>query len=84
MTCLKPGTAPAVCSPLTRQPMRAVSSWTGPDRPFQFAIDIAVAHYGWRIEPQPLDTLPGASMSEHLPPAGDRTGDPDVTSSEGP
>ena len=26
------------------------------ERPFQFAIDIAVAHYGWRIEPQPLVT----------------------------
>ena len=33
------------------------------DRPFQFAIDVAVAHYGWRIEPQPLQMLPGASMT---------------------
>jgi hypothetical protein len=33
------------------------------ERPFQFAIDIAVAHYGWRIEPQPLEMLPGASMT---------------------
>jgi hypothetical protein len=32
-------------------------------RPFQFAIDIAVAHYGWRIEPHPLQMLPGASMT---------------------
>jgi AAA ATPase domain len=33
------------------------------DRPFQFAIDIAVAHFGWRIEPHPLDMLPGAWMT---------------------
>jgi hypothetical protein len=33
------------------------------DRPFQFALDIAVAHYGWRIEPQPMEMLPGASMT---------------------
>ena len=33
------------------------------DRPFQFAIDVAVAHYGWRIEPYPLEVLPGASMT---------------------
>ncbi len=33
------------------------------DRPLQFAIDIAVAHYGWRIEPYPLEALPGASMT---------------------
>lgn len=26
-----------------------------PDRPFQFALDIAVAHNYWRIEPYPLD-----------------------------
>jgi hypothetical protein len=30
------------------------------DRPFQFALDVAVAHYGWRIEPYPLEMLPGA------------------------
>jgi|GEM_PF-1405291 len=30
------------------------------DRPLSFAIDIAVAHYGWRIEPHPLVALPGA------------------------
>jgi hypothetical protein len=29
-------------------------------RPFQFAIDVAVAHYGWRIGPHPLELLPGA------------------------
>ena len=33
------------------------------DRPFQFAIDVAVAHYGWRIEPHPLEMLPGAWMT---------------------
>jgi AAA ATPase domain len=33
------------------------------DRPFQFAIDIAVAHYGWRMEPHPLELLPGALMT---------------------
>jgi hypothetical protein len=33
------------------------------DRPFQFALDLAVAHYGWRIEPYPLETLPGAWMT---------------------
>jgi hypothetical protein len=33
------------------------------DRPFQFAIDVAVAHYGWRIEPHPLEILPGAWMT---------------------
>jgi hypothetical protein len=33
------------------------------DRPFRFAIDIAVAHYGWRIEPYPLEILPGAWMT---------------------
>jgi hypothetical protein len=33
------------------------------DRPFQFAIDVAVAHYGWRMEPLPLEMLPGASMT---------------------
>ena len=33
------------------------------DRPFQFAIDVAIAHYGWRIEPHPLETLPGAWMT---------------------
>jgi len=27
-----------------------------PGRPFQFALDIAVAHYAWRIEPHSLDT----------------------------
>jgi AAA ATPase domain len=33
------------------------------DRPFQFALDIAIAHYGWRIEPHPLEILPGAWMT---------------------
>jgi AAA ATPase domain len=33
------------------------------DRPLQFAIDIAVAHYGWRIEPHPMEVLPGAWMT---------------------
>jgi hypothetical protein len=27
-----------------------------PTRPFQFALDIAVAHYAWRIEPNSLET----------------------------
>jgi len=31
-----------------------------PDRPLRFALDLAVAHYGWRIEPYPLEPLPGA------------------------
>ena len=35
-----------------------------PDRPFQFALDIAVAHYGWRIEPHPLEMLPGAWLTD--------------------
>jgi hypothetical protein len=30
------------------------------DRPFRFALDVAIAHYGWRIEPHSLDRLPGA------------------------
>jgi AAA ATPase-like protein len=30
------------------------------DRPLIFALDVAVAHYGWRIEPHPLERLPGA------------------------
>jgi hypothetical protein len=34
-----------------------------PDRQFRFAIDVAVAHYGWRIEPHPLESLPGAWMT---------------------
>lgn len=33
------------------------------DRPFQFAIDVAVAHYGWRIEPHPLEMPPGARIT---------------------
>jgi hypothetical protein len=33
------------------------------DRPFRFALDLAVAHYGWRIEPHPLEVLPGAWMT---------------------
>ncbi len=33
------------------------------DRPLRFAIDVAVAHYGWRIEPYPLEALPGAMMT---------------------
>jgi hypothetical protein len=33
------------------------------DRPFQFALDVAVAHYGWRIEPHPVEMLPGAWMT---------------------
>jgi hypothetical protein len=35
----------------------------GADRPFEFSLDIAVAHYGWRIEPHPLESLPGAWMT---------------------
>lgn len=30
-----------------------------PLRPFQFALDIAVAHFGWRIEPHPVVRMPG-------------------------
>jgi hypothetical protein len=30
------------------------------DHPLRFAIDIAVAHYGWRLEPHPLVATPGA------------------------
>jgi hypothetical protein len=33
------------------------------DRPFRFALDVAIAHYGWRIEPRPLEPLPGAWMT---------------------
>ena len=29
------------------------------DRPFQFAIDIAMAHNAWRIKPHPVETLVG-------------------------
>jgi hypothetical protein len=31
--------------------------------PFRFALDIAVAHYGWRIDPHPLEPLPGAMIA---------------------
>ena len=34
------------------------------DRPLHFALDVAVAHYGWRIEPHPLEVLPGAWMTD--------------------
>lgn len=30
-----------------------------PQRPLQFALDVAMAHYGWRIEPHPLLRIPG-------------------------
>jgi hypothetical protein len=47
---------------------------------FRFAVDVAVAHYAWRMEPYPLQSLPGAwttnifralsgaakSLSDHL------------------
>jgi AAA ATPase domain len=33
------------------------------DRPFRFALDVAIAHYGWRIEPHPVERLPGAWMT---------------------
>jgi hypothetical protein len=33
------------------------------DRPFRFALDAAVAHYGWRIEPYPMERVPGASTT---------------------
>ena len=33
------------------------------NRPFQFALDIAMAHYGWRIEPYRLEQLPGAYIT---------------------
>ena len=31
-----------------------------PGRPFRFAIDVAVAHFGWRVEPHPIAAPPGA------------------------
>jgi hypothetical protein len=33
------------------------------DRPFQCALDVAIAHYGWRIEPHKLEQLPGAYIT---------------------
>ena len=33
------------------------------ERPFQFALDTAMAHYGWRIEPYRLVELPGAYIT---------------------
>jgi hypothetical protein len=33
------------------------------ERPFQFALDIATAHYAWRIEPYALEQLPGAYLN---------------------
>ena len=33
------------------------------NRPFQFALDIAMAHYGWRIEPYRLEQFPGAYIT---------------------
>lgn len=33
------------------------------ERPLRFALDVAVAHYGWRIEPHPLQPTPGASVN---------------------
>jgi hypothetical protein len=32
-------------------------------RPFLFAMDVATAHYGWRIEPYRLEQLPGAYIT---------------------
>ncbi|MGW2421446.1 AAA family ATPase [Streptomyces sp. NPDC001709] len=34
------------------------------DRPLRFAIDVATAHYAWRIEPHPLEALPGAYATD--------------------
>jgi hypothetical protein len=36
------------------------------DRPLQFAIDVAVAHYGWRIEPHSLEMPPSAATDKRL------------------
>jgi hypothetical protein len=46
------------------------------DRPFQFALDVAVAHYGWRIEPHPLETPAGGPAT---PPSGEAGLPEDIT-----
>ena len=33
------------------------------DRPLQFALDVAMAHYGWRIEPYRLEQFPGGYIT---------------------
>jgi hypothetical protein len=40
------------------------------DRPLQFALDVAVAHYGWRIEPHPLVTPAGGPATRLSGEAG--------------
>ena len=42
-----------------------------PDRPLQFALDIAVAHYAWRIEPfaHPAEPMPDAPTPREAPPS---------------
>ncbi|MEU4419928.1 ATP-binding protein [Actinoplanes sp. NPDC024001] len=34
------------------------------DRPLRFALDVATAHYEWRIEPHPVEALPGAYATD--------------------
>jgi hypothetical protein len=34
------------------------------DRPLRFALDVATAHYDWRIEPHPVEALPGAYATD--------------------
>jgi hypothetical protein len=46
------------------------------DRPFQFAIDIAMAHYGWRIEPYSLEAPAGDPAT---PPSGEAELSEDIT-----
>jgi len=33
-------------------------------RPLRFAIDVAIAHYDWRMEPHPVESLPGAYATD--------------------
>jgi hypothetical protein len=37
-----------------------------PDRSFEFAIDIAVAHYAWKIEPLALNNFDGKEIKPEL------------------
>jgi hypothetical protein len=46
------------------------------DHPFEFALDVAVAHYGWRIEPYPLETPAGEPATS---PAGEAGPPEDIT-----
>ncbi|MFF5076253.1 AAA family ATPase [Actinoplanes sp. NPDC000266] len=34
------------------------------NRPLRFALDVAIAHYEWRIEPLPVEALPGAHATD--------------------